>query len=126
MSERASWVKLVSTLNRLTQANKINWQSENPPQILTAGTSDQIPLYFSARHNARDLGLYEERYQTMDDYERTYWTSRVVLVFFDQDDRPIWELPGEVAGLREIFDAIRYQSSGVNDFIRSLEEDDDE
>lgn len=119
MVTRARWVKLVSRLNRLTQEGQISWIPIDPPESLTSSTSHEIPIFFTAHYNERDLGIFEDRYQTLDDYERLYWTSRIGLGLFD-GGRQIWELPGDVSGIHELFAAVRSQSSGIDEFIESL------
>jgi hypothetical protein len=118
-------IAVVSKLNRLTQEEKLNWESREAPKALTTATDDRIVNFYGATYKKRNLGIYEERYQSYDpEFDRPYWAGRLVLALFSDDWRKEWEFP-HAPGISELFQSVQYQVADIggtmNDFLKDEE-----
>jgi hypothetical protein len=124
MSNDKRWVAFVAKLNRMTQEGSIGWKMRTPPDALTSGTDDKIPMFFGAVLKDRNIAIYLQRYKTYDpDHDQLYWTERVVLAFCTSDWTPVWEFP-PIAGIHELFDSVQRYVANVDSFIDDVLADD--
>lgn len=117
MASKKDLTKVITKLNRLTQEDEITWQRIDPPKSLIAGTDDHIINFYSANYEGKNIGLYEERYQSYaPDFDRFYWTDRTVLALFSSEMDQEWAFP-KLAGIHELKESVQYQVADVDDFV---------
>ena len=120
-------IQVITKLNRLTQEKKLEWMRMDPPVSLLAGTDEKIFDFYRTKYKNRNIGLYEERFQSYDDdfSHKTYWTQRLVLAFFSEDWEKEWEFP-QSTGLSELLISVKYQVADVDSFIDEILKDNDD
>ncbi|MEW6586734.1 MAG: hypothetical protein AB1442_14150 [Nitrospirota bacterium] len=119
MANESKLIQFATKLNRLTQEGTIEWSRMDPPDSLTKATDDKIFHFFGARYKGRNLGLYEERYQTYGDYDELIWTQRWVLAFFDDEWEEAWRFPS-IQGIPELAESVMYNVADVDSIIDDL------
>jgi hypothetical protein len=117
----------VTKLNRLTQEGRLRWRLTKAPASLTRGSSNPIAAYFECDLMGKLVGIYEERYQDWsEETKEWHWSPRLVLGLFDGEGHQLWEFPDRLAGLNDLWNAVRYRSADVDEYLDSvLAEDDD-
>lgn len=136
MSEKDKWVDAVTKLIQLTQEGKLRWEAKPPSDPLKVKPDDKIEAVFVARHKGKALRLYRRLHKEV--YRSTpletilpnvygrrspgeeYWTSTIVLEFFDPvEGISLWSFP-RVNVLDDLVSTVRYQVAGVKDFLNDL------
>lgn len=117
---------------KLTHLGEIEWTKVTPPKSIGEGTDWIFPLYFEAKYQGRKLGLFRERLRlaagaarsawalaTMADSEALQWTESDRLVLLDEDGELAYSFPRSRV-IRDLLDAVRYKTSGVDQFLDEL------
>ncbi|GAB3467166.1 hypothetical protein GCM10027321_34300 [Massilia terrae] len=118
---------LIVKLNRLTSLGEINWRVEPPPRTIVRRIDDHIPVFLRTLYKDRQLGLFQQRYQTYDDErDRFYWSERVVLAILDSNDEVLLEIANNSSALNDLFDTVRRKVADVDSIIDDLISDADE
>lgn len=111
----------VAKLNRLTQEGQMRWKLARAPASLTAGSSFKIPAFFQCDLLGKTVGIYEERYQDYStETDEWYWASRLVLGLFDAEGNQVWDFPDGLAGLQDLWNAVRYRSADVDKYLDAV------
>jgi hypothetical protein len=109
----------VAKLNRLTQEGKLRWKLTKVPTSLAVGSS--IPAFFQCDLLGKTIGIYEERYKDYSgETDEWYWASRLVLGLFDAEGRQVWDFPDGLAGLQDLWKAVRYRSADVDKYLDAV------
>lgn len=106
-------VRTIAKLTELTQQGKLEWEIQgDEPNASVVG-----PSYF-AGHQDKTLRLrkVEVEYDTGFGHETGY---EINLEFVDPEKQSLWTFP-ETSGLWELYNAVRYGTAGVSDFLDSL------
>jgi hypothetical protein len=119
MAEQDKFVALVARLNELTQEGKLKWSAVYNPEELGLGTDKKVKLVFQTFYKNKTLRIYHEDFKTWYEEDRYVWASRIVLTFVDIGAQSIWEFPN-VAGLGDLYESVRYQQAGVDEFINDV------
>ncbi len=123
MASDNEMIAIVSKLNRLTQEGKLIWESRDVPKALTIATDDMIVSFYGATYKGRNLGIYDERYESYNsDFDRCFWSTRLVLAFFSKEWRKEWEFP-QTPGVGELFQSVQYQVADIGGTISDFLED---
>ena len=113
--------KTIQKLLALTQDHLIKWRKITDTRSITFGTNDVVDLAYQAEYKGSNFVIYEDRYQTMDELERTYWDSQVNVDLVDDDGVLIWRLPRNTA-MRDLLEAVRIRAGNVeeklDDFLK--------
>lgn len=120
MSEQNQLIRMVAHLNELTQENKLQWQSVyEPSSSIYLGRDKIIGAVFESEFSGKHLRIYEEQSKYWHDEESYSWSPRLVFAFVDINGNNEWESPN-VPGLYDLFESVRYQSAGVNEFLNNM------
>lgn len=120
MAEQNQLIKMVAHLNELTQENKLQWQSTyEPSRSIYLGRDKIIGAVFETSFNGKELRIYEEQSKNWHDEESYTWYPRLVFAFIDANGNNEWESP-DIPGLYDLFESVRFQSAGVNDFLKNM------
>jgi len=138
--EKNKWIDAVGKLLEFTQEGSLSWESINPPAYLNSEPGNsRVDVVYKALHKDRTLRLYEKRYKVekpitflpsnvylntsvtsvFDQREYPYWTSTTVLELLDDNHLSPWVFP-KTQVLDDLLDAVRYQVSGVKDFLSEI------
>lgn len=117
---------------KLTHLGEIEWAKATPPKSIVEGIDWVFPLYFEAKYQSRKLGLFRERVRLtgtaarsasvlakMTDSEVLQSTEIDRLVLLDQDGELAYSFPHSRV-IRDLLDAVRYKTSGVDQFLDEL------
>jgi len=122
MTEKDKWVEAISQINKLTQDKKLQWKSDSPPDSMKDQGSEyqRVEIMFHTTFKGRWLGIFE-RY-----WERSMGgtLADIVLAFLDDQGRILWEF-GDIVGLRDLMDSVRFQVANVDEFLDSLFEEEE-
>lgn len=116
----------------ITQQGTLKWDPAKPPAYLSSEARDsRVDVVYETEYKDRTLRLYEKRYQVQkpnplfsatsvfDQREYPYWTSKTVLELLDENELSPWAFPNSQV-LDDLLDAVRYQVSGVRDFLNDI------
>jgi len=131
--EKNKWIDAVGKLLEFTQEGSLLWESVKPPAYLTSEPGNsRIDVVYEAQYKDRTLRLYEARYKvekpnsffltsatSLFDQQYPYWTSTTVLELLDDNALSPWAFP-KTQVLDDLLDAVRYQVSGVRDFLNEI------
>jgi hypothetical protein len=104
------WILLVTKLNQLTQQGGLKWELESaPPQKVSFFSTTS----YICRHDDKGFRLtrLESPLSNSPDQYRLY--------IVDAQRKSIWDVP-VVPGLKDLYEAVRYKTAGVDDFINSI------
>jgi len=117
---------------KLTHLGKIEWVKATPPKSIVEGIDWIFPLYFEGKYQSRKLGLFRERVRltgtaaksawalaSMADGETLNWAESDRLVLLDEDGELAYSFPHSRV-IRDLLDAVRYKTSGVDQFLDEL------
>ncbi|MDY4326470.1 hypothetical protein SOV88_19615 [Pectobacterium brasiliense] len=114
-------INLITLLNRYTLNETITWKREEAPNNIKAGTDSYIPLFFSTVLNGDKFGIYEDRHKYYTDIDEYYWDRQVVLCILDDyDGSSIWSWNENLSVLYDLFDNVKYKSSGIDIILNRL------
>lgn len=117
--------RLIAKFNRETKEGKLYWQiSWAQPVLLNNGEVVIDHIYYA---NIEDKTLRLFKYSVKDflDEERYEWTTSIRLEFIDSNWKSVWAFQ-EIAILRDLYETVRYKTSGVEAFFdKYLGEDED-
>jgi hypothetical protein len=117
----------VAKLNRLTQEGRLRWTLARAPSSLTQGSDSSIPAFFQCELRGKTVGIYEERFQDWSvEAEVFFWRTRLVLALFDYAGNQVWEFPDGLSGLGDLWNAVRYRSADVDEYLDAVLADDSE
>src|SRR4051812_36186565 len=107
------WVTLVARLNQLTAQGELKWELENEPtggKSLFFNTTSYVCKYQDKgfRVSRRDSPLTTSRPET---YQ---------LHIVDSERRPVWDVPADVLGIKDLYETVRYKTAGVDELIKSI------
>lgn len=131
--EKDDWIDAITRLTKLTQEGKLKWSnSSEPSSILVADDVQQIESVFTAIHKDKRLRLYKKQIKVLgpspdvfiignalNPQKFPYWTTRIYLELVDEDGRNLWTFPS-VSALNDLLTSVKYQVSGVKDFLDDL------
>jgi len=128
--EKDQWIDVIAKLIKLTQEEKIKWSSSAPPENLSGEKDRYVETTFLAEYKGKKLRLYQRHLKVEEPppfvfvavssgIKFPYWTSRIMLEIVDSSGRPLWEFP-QVGPLNDLLTSVKYQVSGVKDFIDKL------
>jgi hypothetical protein len=137
--EKNKWIDAVGKLLEFTQEGSLSWESINPPAYLNSEPANsRVDVVYKAHYKDRTLRLYEKRYKVerpiydssavyvatsvtsfVNSREYPYWTSTTVLELLDGNGLSPWVFP-KTQVLDDLLDAVRYQVSGVKDFLHEI------
>ena len=130
--KKNKWIDAVGKLLQITQQGTLKWDPAKPPAYLSSEARDsRVDVVYETEYKDRTLRLYEKRYQVQkpnplfsatsvfDQREYPYWTSKTVLELLDENELSPWAFPNSQV-LDDLLDAVRYQVSGVRDFLNDI------
>ena len=116
MNDDKSFSKVINNLISLTRSNELKWEKQDPPFNLTDSGS-KIESVYLTEYKGRKLRLYEEKYQSFDEMDRSYsWVKRQVLQLIDKKNKTDWEFPW-CRELKDLIEAVKYHLANVSDFL---------
>ena len=135
-SEKEKLIDAVVKLIDLTQEDKLKWKPEKPRSSLNRESDSIVDLVYVTNHKNKRLALYERKYKVEEPAHvisssltnlfgppsYPYWESRTILEFVDDKGNPLWTFP-HVNGLDDLFNAVKYQTAGVRDFLKDILDD---
>ena len=132
LSEKKNkWIDAVGRLLQITQQGSLKWEPVKPLPYLNSELSDsRVDVVYEGEYKDRTLRLYEKRYKVQkpnplfatlafDQRDYPYWTSKTVLELLDENELSPWAFPNSQV-LDDLLDAVRYQVSGVKDFLNEI------
>lgn len=132
-TEKDKMLDAVVKLINLTQDGKLKWRTIKPRQSLNRDNESVVDLVYTTDYKSKKLGLYENKYRVETPpsgslsgsfgniFGVTYphWNSIVILEFIDSAGNNLWTFP-DVQGLSDLLKTVRYQIAGINEFLDSL------
>ena len=116
MNDEKTFSKVIIRLINLTRSNKLKWEKQDPPYLLTDSGS-KIESVYLTEYKGRNLRLFEEKYQRFDDMDQSwFWARRPVLQLIDKRNKTDWEFPW-CRELKDLVEAVKYHTANVSDFL---------
>jgi hypothetical protein len=134
MTESNKYVDAMAKLLTLTQKGKLRWREGDRSALPSDSADERIDTVYEATHLERRLRLFRRltpkkeeslNYITVSAFVRsnpTKWVASYVLQILGEQNRPLWTFPSSET-LRDLWTAVQYQVSGVDDFVNRLLED---
>jgi hypothetical protein len=119
MAEQDKLLSVIAKLNELTQEGDLKWYAVPNPESLDVGTDKKPTAVYETKYKDKRLRIYREEYKYWYDEDRWEWSSKIILAFVDKNNQNAWEFP-DVAGLADLYDSVRYQGAGVDQFIKDM------
>lgn len=115
---------LISTLQRLTQAEKTNWSIAELPRRFTAGMDAQFPFCASAFVRGRTYSIFQIRKQEYDgERDKFYWYTSTGLAVFNHDNVALLEVYVPPRELDELLEIVRTAVTDLPALLNELRED---
>jgi hypothetical protein len=118
LSGRQRWVNLVAKILEETQEKKITWSVRSSADQLHS-LGERADLVYETEFMEQRFRIYEYSYQHQTDEFDFEWVQAIKLEFIDFHGRSLFIVPA-VEGLDDLFQEIRYQASGIDDFLDKL------
>ncbi len=114
-------LELIVKLTRLTTEGVIIWTISDATHPIIVGTDNIVQISFITEFQGKRIAIYQKRVPYFSgEYERVFWSELIVLAMLDEQNRVLWENSEESPALNNLFEVVREQSSGINDFIDCL------
>jgi|SRR5215213_5125991 hypothetical protein len=133
--EKNKWIDAITKLTKLTQEGKLKWSSASSTDVLVSDDVQQVEAVFTATHKDKRLRLYKKRFKVeepsnpwfgatsiLSHRKYPYWTAQIYLELVDTHGHSLWTFP-EVSALSDLLTSVKYQVSGVKDFLNDLLEE---
>jgi len=118
MSFSTKTTKLATKLIRLTSDDKITWKLRSPPNSVTGGTNDIVPLFFETEYQDKHVAIYQQRWQNYhSDTDSVYWSETTAFAILDDQDRVLWESKERSPALSDLMDTVREKAAGLDDLF---------
>ena len=115
----AKLARLAAKLDFETMDGKVQWTAAPPPSDLIRGADNIITQVFEATYSGIKLRVFEKRAKHFVDDATFCWNYSIVLQFVGDPDGADWEAEN-IAGLRELLDAIKLRTSKVEQKINAI------
>lgn len=127
IEDKIKYVDAVTKLIKLTQENKIKWESGNKQKLMKEKPDIQIESVFVAEYNDKRLRLYQCSYEKPKDalleafggISKEEWVIDTRLEIIDSYENSLWKFPS-INALSDLFRSIQYQVAGVKTLIDDL------
>jgi hypothetical protein len=112
------WELATKRLIELTEAGKLGWRAVHPSNLLRHAELQILPPAFVAETSGKRILVFEYK---RDESEPLVGLSDtgVVIEFVNELDEPQWQWPAPTSRF-ELLDAIRYQFSDADLFLKSF------
>ncbi|MCH6191275.1 hypothetical protein J9788_01275 [Serratia sp. X10] len=111
---------LIVKLNKDTVNRTIKWIYVDDDKYKIEGTDDIVPLMYICAMTDKHIAMYERKSKHwLDDVDYT-WNSDVYLAIMSHDGKIIWDTKQPTQALRDLFETVRRQSSGLDDILDEL------
>ncbi len=121
MSLKTDIISFISKLTWETVNGAVSWRFEDPPEQLTQGTFDLIPIYIQCHYKGKQrIGVYERRYRHYIDEDQFYWSSVNIFIIFDDYGRVIYESDEPDVRVNNLFSVARDNASNIGGVLKSL------
>jgi hypothetical protein len=106
-------LRLVAKLIQLTRARKIEWVRVDRRGSLAGSAHSHIVDVYEAELDGDRLRIYEVPFQAYsDEFNTSYWSSKIMLELIDQQGFSQWEVVGQ-AELLDLWRAVRFIAGNV-------------
>jgi hypothetical protein len=119
MKEESKFIKAIAKLIQLTQDGDLKWSINKNTKQITEGTNNIIDVVYTAHEENEHLRLYEMKFKNWLEEDTFEWDNQAFLEIIDELGNAIWTFPSNRT-LWDLLEAVRYQTSGVDDFINRL------
>ncbi len=111
---------LIVKLNKDTVNRTIKWFYVDDDKYKIKGTDDIVPLMYICAMKDKSIAMYERKSKHwLDDIDYT-WNSDVYLAIMSHDGKIIWDTKNPPQALRDLFETVRRQSSGLDEILDEL------
>lgn len=107
----------VVKLNKETVNKTIKWHYSTEEKYKDEGTDDIIPLMYIYTKNGKNLAIYERKSRHWIDDVDYVWNNDVHLAILASDGTIIWDTRHPPQALRDLFETVRRQSSGIEEIL---------
>lgn len=122
----------VYKLNKITAENILRWERSDIIDILKTKTTDVILGVYTTNYKNKKLRIYKKRYEVLKHSllsltgsigpTKEYETV-VILELIDNDGNSLYSIDASNEALDDLYESVRYQSSGAKDLIDDLLKD---
>lgn len=120
MSFKEKLSQLLTALIKLTLNDEIQWEATNPPDSITKGTDDIVPIYYETKYKDNHIAVYEQRIKWFHaDIESFYWSEREVFAVLDNKKRILWKT-GEFPAIVDLLNTVKEKSIKIDDLLSNL------
>ncbi len=114
--------QLIASILRETYENRIKWQVEDAPRILTKSTENFYRSFYATRNpnSSGKIGIYDKSYKYYTDYDEFSWVDTLGICILDSEDRITWSYEANSPSLFRLFETAREQTSGIDDLLNSF------
>ena len=124
--EKDKWIEVIAKLTKLTQDNILEWQISEIPKALQGFKDVRIDVVYFSIYKGKRLRIYKKKEKEtiavgFNRFE-TLWETSTILDFTDDNGVSLWTFP-QVEGLNNLLNAVKFQVTGVKDFLKDLMED---
>lgn len=120
MSIDSKATQLIQKLTRATVDNEVTWVKSQPPEYLTYGTENIIPLYLQCEYKRKPIGVFEKRYKYFHDELEFSWSTSIGVCILDDYGSLVWEYNEGSTTLFNLFELAQEQSSGIDEILDDL------
>jgi len=122
MGYTRKWVAVVAKLTRLTQEGQLVWTRRKSPSTLGSESQARISEFYGTNFQGKNIGIFLKTEKHYSEEELPYNYSRPALALFSDAWECEWECP-DVAGTSELYDAVRYEVAGVDQWLNTFMND---
>jgi len=122
--ENKKTIALITKLNRDTKEGKLNWQISRVQPVLSIPEVVLDNIYYT-KVEQKLLRLYKYSTKYYFDEDSFEWTTGFRLEFVDNYWKSEWAFP-EIAMLADLYETVRYKTSGIEDFLDKYLEGEEE
>lgn len=119
MTEESKTTKAITLLLEQTQEGVLKWQVGGPGKDLTQGTDAIVDVIYVAAKEGRVLRLYPFQFRSYTDEDEWHWEDGVALELSDPQRKSWWQFPKH-AVIRDLLEAVKFKTVGVDTFIDKL------
>lgn len=116
--------KLLTMLIRLTNDDKLTWSVCDPPNSITNGTDNYVPIYFETKYKSRHMAIFQHRYQGYNpDMDTTFWNEVTVFAILDDEGRLLLEKEYSSPAFGDLMNIVREKTANIDDILNELVQD---
>lgn len=131
MSSDEQWIKAVTKLIELTQADSLKWERSTSTHGIVQNDDYRVQVVFTTEFESHKLRLFRARkrivpiatitvYAIVEQPKEPYWTAETILEIVDDYGISMYQFP-YVSAISDLYNSVIAKTSRIDDLLSKLQ-----